>query len=93
MRIVSSKTHRTREIPLAVRVGQAITKYLHHGRPATSCRNLFVRHRILQGTPVSKAVIREVIRDAYAKVTELKSPLAPAAQVYQARAAAELLLV
>jgi site-specific recombinase XerD len=68
MRIVSSKTRRAREIPLAARVGQAITKYLRRGRPATPCRNLFVRHRILQGTPVSKAVIREVIRDAYAKV-------------------------
>lgn len=68
MRIVSSKTRRAREIPLAARVGQAISAYLRHGRPATPCRNLFVRHRIRRGTPVSKEVIREVIRAAYAKV-------------------------
>lgn len=68
VRILSSKTRRAREIPLAARVGQAISAYLRHGRPATSCRNLFVRHRIRRGTPVSKEVIREVIRAAYAKV-------------------------
>jgi integrase/recombinase XerD len=68
LRIVSGKTRRTREIPLAARVGKAIAAYLRQGRPATSCRNLFVRHRIRHGMPVSKAVIREIIRDAYAKV-------------------------
>ena len=68
VRIVSSKTHRAREVPLAARVGQAITQYLRRGRPATPCRNLFVRHRIRRGTPVSKALIRQVMRTAYAKV-------------------------
>jgi len=69
MRIVSSKTHRAREIPLAARVGQAIAEYLRQGRPATPCRHLFVRHRLRQGTPVSKAVIRAVVRGGYAKVS------------------------
>jgi site-specific recombinase XerD len=68
VRIVCSKTRRAREIPLAARVGQAISVYLRHGRPATPCRNLFIRHRIRRGTPVSKEVIREVIRAAYAQV-------------------------
>jgi site-specific recombinase XerD len=68
MGLLSTKTGRAREIPLAARVGKAIAAYLRHGRPATPCRHLFVRHRIRHGTPVSKAVIREVIRDAYAKV-------------------------
>lgn len=68
VRIMSSKTGRGREIPLATRVGQAISQYLRRGRPVTPCRNLFVRHRILRGTPVSKALIREIMRDAYVKV-------------------------
>ena len=69
LRVVSSKTRRARDIPLAARVGQAIAEYLSRGRPATPCRHLFVRHRIRQGTPVSKAVIREAVRRAYAKVS------------------------
>jgi site-specific recombinase XerD len=68
LRVVSSKTHRAREVPLVARVGRAIAQYLRRGRPATACRNLFVRHRLLHGTPVTKALIREVMRSAYAKV-------------------------
>src|SRR5512135_3350617 len=44
LRITGGKTARMRELPLPERVGGAIAAYLRRGRPATPCRQLFVRH-------------------------------------------------
>jgi integrase len=68
MRIVSRKSRRERELPLPTRVGEAISLYLRDGRPDTPCRNVFIRHRVPKGAPVSTALIAGVMRLAFAKV-------------------------
>lgn len=68
LRIPAGKVGRERELPLAVRVGPAIANYLRHGRPTTSGRHVFVRHRPLCGTPVNTAVIQTAMQRAYARV-------------------------
>ena len=67
VRIEAAKGGRSRELPLVKRVGQAIADYLRRGRPSSTCRNVFIRHRAPRG-PVSTAVIRGAIRGALAKV-------------------------
>jgi integrase/recombinase XerD len=68
LRIAPRKTGRSRELPLAARPGQAIAAYLRHGRLATPCRHVFVRHSTLRGKPVTVALIQNVMRRAYDKV-------------------------
>jgi len=68
IRIRNCKVNRERILPLPARVGRAIAQYLRRNRPSTTCRNVFVRHQRLRGTSVSKSVIREEMRLAYAKV-------------------------
>jgi len=66
--IASGKSRRGRVLPLSERIGGAIAAYIRHGRPATTCRSLFVRHTFLAGTAVSRELIRGVIRHAYAQI-------------------------
>lgn len=40
--ITRSKNGRTQQFPLQYEIGEAILKYLIHGRPQCSCRNVFV---------------------------------------------------
>jgi integrase len=68
LRVPACKVGRERELPLAARVGRAIADYLRRGRPATRDRHVFVRHRVLGGTPVNTAVIQTAMRRAYARV-------------------------
>ena len=68
VRIVSRKAGRARDLPLPARVGEAIGRYLRDGRPETHCRNVFVRHRVPKGAPVSAALIAGVVRLAFAEV-------------------------
>jgi integrase/recombinase XerD len=68
LRLAAGKVNRARVLPLPARVGRAIARYLRRGRPATGCRNVFVRHRVPRGTPVTTALVRGVMRLAYAKV-------------------------
>ena len=68
LRVAASKAGRARELPLSRRVGQAIADYLRHGRPKALVRQVFVRHRRLQGTAVSASVVRGVMALAYDKV-------------------------
>lgn len=68
LRIAPGKVGRGRELPLVESPGRAIADYLRHGRPATPCRSIFVRHRALRGTPVSVPLIQKVMRLAYDKV-------------------------
>lgn len=42
--IRASKNHRERSLPLPEDVGQALLDYLQHGRPPTTCRNIFLEH-------------------------------------------------
>lgn len=68
LRITGGKTARMRELPLPEGVGRAIASYLRHGRPATSCRHVFVRHSVPVGTAVGTELVRGVIRRAFAEV-------------------------
>jgi integrase len=65
IRIARPKSRRVDVLPLPHRVGQAIADYLRHGRPATSARHVFIRHRAPKGTPLTAAAIQRVAIGAY----------------------------
>ena len=67
VRIRSAKERRTRLLPLPIRVGMATASYLHEGRPPSALRHVFLRHRAPLGTPVSRELVRGVVRRAYAR--------------------------
>jgi site-specific recombinase XerD len=58
--VVRAKSRRVQEFPLQLEVGEAIIRYLLHGRPRCACRNIFVSHRAphlpLTGPTVSTLV-------------------------------------
>jgi integrase/recombinase XerD len=68
LRITGGKVGRTRELPLPREVGHAIAEYLRHGRPATTCRHVFVRHTVPVGRAIGPTLIRGVVRRAFARV-------------------------
>jgi site-specific recombinase XerD len=68
LRITGGKVGRTRELPLTEEVGHAIAEYLRRGRPVTPCRHVFVRHTVPVGRAIGPALIRGVIRRAFARV-------------------------
>jgi site-specific recombinase XerD len=43
--LIQTKTQRPLELPLLADVDQALADYLQHGRPATTVREVFVRHQ------------------------------------------------
>ena len=45
LRIHHAKTGAHSELPLLGDVGEAIVRYLQHGRPRVTCRELFIRNR------------------------------------------------
>jgi integrase/recombinase XerD len=68
LRIEGGKSRRTRALPLTDGVGRAIAEYLRRGRPATTCRHVFVRHTVPVGTAIGTELIRGAIRRAFAGV-------------------------
>ena len=68
IRIATRKTGRSRMLPLPQRVGQAIADYLRKGRPVTTDRHVFVRHRRLEGVAVSASLVRGVMALAFDRV-------------------------
>jgi integrase/recombinase XerD len=67
LRLVGGKTQRDRLLPMPPSVRRAVLHYIRHDRP-TPGQHLFVRHRIPLGEPVTRELIRGVIRRAYARV-------------------------
>jgi integrase/recombinase XerD len=65
--VPATKTHRERLLPLSARLGRAIADYLRRDRPRSPERLLFLRHRAPLGRPVSKDVVRSVMRRMYAR--------------------------
>src|SRR5262249_195156 len=63
------KGRRGRTLPLPAPLGRAITAYLHHGRPASADRHVFLRHQAPVAAPVTHTLIRGVFRRAYAAAT------------------------
>lgn len=66
--VSSTKCRRVRLLPLPSRPGAAIARYLRHGRPFTSCQQLFLRHTVPVGTALSLEMVRGAMRRAYARV-------------------------
>jgi len=64
LEIKGSKGKRVQLLPLPNRTGEAIVGYLCHGRPATQCRALFVKHRGGVNCPVNTGVVCSRIRSA-----------------------------
>ena len=61
------KGRRVRQLPLSNRAGQAVAQYLKKGRPRSTWRNVFLRHTVPVGTPVTRELVRGVMRSAYAR--------------------------
>lgn len=72
VRIEDAKGHCRRELPLPVRVGKALIKYLRHHRPTGRCRNVFVRHKGARGAAVTNGLIKGVMQLAYAKTSSCR---------------------
>lgn len=60
MLTIHGKGKRTDIVPLPRLTGQAIAEYLRHGRPQTTRREVFVRHR----PPVNAAADVDIVRNA-----------------------------
>jgi len=63
--IRASKTSQLRILPLPVRLGKALVCYLKNGRPETNSRNVFIRHSVPEGQPVTIYVVRGAMRRAH----------------------------
>jgi site-specific recombinase XerD len=60
---------RGRTLPLPAPLGRAITAYLHHGRPTSADRHVFLRHQAPVAASATHTLIRGVFRRAYAAAT------------------------
>jgi site-specific recombinase XerD len=67
LRIGSGKSRRADVLPLPVLTGRAIVQYLRRGRPESSNRTLFVRHRAPFDAPVTSAIVRCTVRLAFSR--------------------------
>jgi integrase/recombinase XerD len=63
--ICATKGGRGSELPLPESVGRAIVAYLKHGRPRSSTRRVFVRHRGPVGDPLQPGSIGAVVKRAF----------------------------
>ena len=63
--IRSSKTSRSRILPLPVHIGKALVCYLKNGRPKTDSRNVFVRYSVPKGKPVTIHMVGGAMRRAH----------------------------
>jgi integrase/recombinase XerD len=61
VRIPEGKARQASELPLPKDVGEAIVAYLQSGRPVTSERRIFVRHRRPVGTAIGGAAVGSVV--------------------------------
>lgn len=59
------KTLRSRILPLPVHLGKALVCYLQNGRPKTDFRNIFIRHSVPKGKPVTIYIVRNAMRFAH----------------------------
>jgi len=65
--INGTKSKRVQQLPLPVSTGEAIAQYLHQGRPQTTNRALFVRHRAPFDLPLSVPAIRNSMNRAFVR--------------------------
>ena len=62
IRLTETKGRREHALPLPQEVGEAISKYLIHGRPRTDVPNVFLKHRAPQGAIPSASGIGYIVR-------------------------------
>ena len=67
LRIASGKSQE-RILPLTTRLGGALADHLKRERPMSSGRMLFLRHSVPAGAPVTRHIVRGIIRRACARV-------------------------
>lgn len=65
LRIAIGKSRRESMLPLPVTVGRGLVVYLRDGRPAEAGRNVFVRHRVCIGKPLTSSAVCSAIRRAF----------------------------
>ena len=63
--IRASKTLRTRILPLSARLGRALACYVKSSRPMTNSRNVFIRHSVPKGKPITIYIVRAAMRYAH----------------------------
>ena len=61
------KSRRADVLPLPVPTGNAIVQYLRRGRPSSTSRALFLRHRAPFNAPITTELVRGAVRRAYAR--------------------------
>ncbi len=64
---IHAKGKRLDVLPLPAATGRAITAYLQDGRPQTSRREIFVRHRPPLDAPADLDIVRNAVRNAAAR--------------------------
>jgi len=64
--IASGKTPRPRLLPLPKRVGRAISDYLRQGRPRSQARQVFLRHALPHGQPITRAMVAKAVARGWA---------------------------
>jgi integrase/recombinase XerC len=62
-----TKSRREDVLPLPATTGEAIAAYLQFERPQTTNRAVFVRHLTSRDQPIGPDVVRQAIRQAYAR--------------------------
>src|SRR5690625_505381 len=67
VRVVTRKTGHAALLPLPADVGDALTRYLQHGRPPSSSRRVFVLTRDRVGEPISESIIGRAVQEALQK--------------------------
>jgi len=67
VRISTGKSRHARVLPLPEELGEAISRYLRAGRPASSEPAVFLRHTVPVGLRVTYHIVRSVVRYALAK--------------------------
>jgi integrase/recombinase XerD len=65
--ISNNKSKRVQQLPLPLSTGQAIAQYLFKGRPQTSSRTLFIRHRAPFDEPLGVPAIRSAMNRAFVR--------------------------
>jgi len=63
--IIGTKSKRVQQLPLPATTGAAIAQYLQRGRPQTTNRALFVRHRAPFDKPLGVPAIRNAMNRAF----------------------------
>ena len=65
LKLPQNKQRRELELPLPARLARAIASYLRYGRPISSRREVFLRHRTPVGRPLHTVGVRWAIRRGY----------------------------